>query len=261
LFSIVRFKEISFAVTEQSTMSSPKQTAPITDEPTITTIPVGESATQQATSPETARHDAALAMATAEPTMAATPSTDAPIATASAYQADTPLNPTIAELPANSTPSAQPTTTTTTTTHLQLPQTTPSTSPPLETGLLAATDGPLPSTITTTTTTTSPSLSITLLLPTGARHPYTLDEKYLRSRKVSTELFDAITGAFDPRLLSGYQLKELIWIDWRAEWEARPANPSFIRLIVMGRLVEDKGVLKGTSFLGFLRALRRRLGG
>jgi hypothetical protein len=86
------------------------------------------------------------------------------------------------------------------------------------------------------------------MLTTGARHPYTLDEKYLRSRKVTTTV-DKITGDFDPRLLSGYQLKELIWIDWRSEWEPRPANPSFIRLILMGRMLEDKVALKG--MIGF----------
>jgi hypothetical protein len=83
------------------------------------------------------------------------------------------------------------------------------------------------------------------MLTTGARHPYTLDEKYLHSRKVTTTV-DKTTGDFDPRLLSGYQLKELIWIDWRSEWEPRPANPSFIRLILMGRMLEDKVTLRGT---------------
>lgn len=53
------------------------------------------------------------------------------------------------------------------------------------------------------------------------------------------------SAAFDPREISGYKLKELIWTDWRSEWEPRPASPSSIRLIILGRLVEDKAALKG----------------
>jgi hypothetical protein len=180
----------------------------------------------------------------------ATASTDAPVATANIQQPDIPSN--IAELPVESSPRLAQTTTTT---HLQIPTTTTQTAPlaissssppPQETGLGPATDAPIPTT-TAAANSSAPLLSISLMLTTGARHPYKLDEKYIRSRKVTTT-FDSITGAFDPRLLSGYQLKELIWIDWRAEWEPRPANPSFIRLIVMGRMIEDKVMLKGTIF-------------
>lgn len=87
-------------------------------------------------------------------------------------------------------------------------------------------------------------LSISLMLTTGARHPYKIDEKYLRNRKI--EARDA-SGAFDPKAISGYQLKELIWTDWRSEWEPRPTSPSSIRLIILGRMVEDKSLLKGQS--------------
>jgi hypothetical protein len=86
-----------------------------------------------------------------------------------------------------------------------------------------------------------PSLSITLMLTSGARHPYKIDEKYLRSRKVEI----AEGKAFDPRDISGYKLKELIWTDWRDEWEPRPQTPTSIRLIILGRFVEDKTALKG----------------
>lgn len=83
------------------------------------------------------------------------------------------------------------------------------------------------------------------MLITGARHPYKIDEKYLRSR--NTTATDS-KGSFDPLALSGYKLKELIWTDWRTgEWEERPAGPGSIRLIVMGKMVEDKKVLAGTS--------------
>lgn len=86
------------------------------------------------------------------------------------------------------------------------------------------------------------------MLTTGARHPYKIDEKYLTNRKVVAE---SAEGKFDPREISGYKLKELIWTDWRAEWEPRPVSPSSIRLIILGRFVEDGGALKG-EFQQFL---------
>lgn len=87
-----------------------------------------------------------------------------------------------------------------------------------------------------------PALRITLMLTTGARHAYIISQKYLTSRKVTA--VDA-SGNFDPREMSGYKLKELIWTDWRSEWEARPRDPSSIRLIIMGRMIDDKVALKG----------------
>lgn len=54
-----------------------------------------------------------------------------------------------------------------------------------------------------------PLLYITLLLSsTGARHPYRLDEKYLKKRNVAVE-------GNNPINLSLYKLKELILRDWR----------------------------------------------
>jgi len=91
----------------------------------------------------------------------------------------------------------------------------------------------------------TPTLRITLMLTTGARHAYTISQKYLSSRKVSA--LDA-SGNFDPREMSGYKLKELIWTDWRTEWEARPRDPSSIRLIIMGRMIDDKASLKDLPF-------------
>ena len=52
-------------------------------------------------------------------------------------------------------------------------------------------------------------------------------------------------GTLDPRGLSGYKLKELIWTDWRNEWEARPAAPGSIRLIIWGKMIDDKKTLSG----------------
>jgi hypothetical protein len=53
-----------------------------------------------------------------------------------------------------------------------------------------------------------PVVIITLLLTTGARHPYKIDEKYLKKRNVNVE-------SMDPYNISVYTLKELIWRDWR----------------------------------------------
>lgn len=101
-----------------------------------------------------------------------------------------------------------------------------------------------------------PVLVITLLLTSGARHPYKIDEKYLTKRNVTipgtTE-----SGTKDPFSISVYTLKELILREWREEWEAQPSSPSSIRLIYFGRLLDDKAVLKGmlspffASFLYF----------
>jgi hypothetical protein len=53
-----------------------------------------------------------------------------------------------------------------------------------------------------------PTLVIMLLLTTGARHPYKIDEKYLKKRNMQVE-------EMNPYNLSVYNLKELIWRDWR----------------------------------------------
>lgn len=92
-----------------------------------------------------------------------------------------------------------------------------------------------------------PVCNITLLLPTGARHPYKLDEKYLAKRNVDVPGWtDA--GKKDPFSISVYTLKELILREWREEWENRPASPSSIRLIHFGKLLEDKEQLKSKHF-------------
>ena len=54
-----------------------------------------------------------------------------------------------------------------------------------------------------------PSLVITLLLITGARHPFKIDGKYLRKRGVNVD-------NYDPFAMSVYTLKELIWREWRS---------------------------------------------
>ncbi|KAL1303589.1 hypothetical protein AAFC00_006954 [Neodothiora populina] len=104
--------------------------------------------------------------------------------------------------------------------------------PLLPTGDLAAKDGHV--------------IIINLLLTsTGTRHPYKIDEKYLSKRGVTAQAPD---GTFDPFVISVYTLKELIWRDWREEWEPRPSSPSAIRLIHFGRLLDDKLPLKDCRF-------------
>lgn len=84
-----------------------------------------------------------------------------------------------------------------------------------------------------------PVCNITLLLPTGARHPYKIDDKYLSKRNVDVpEITES--GKKDPFSISVYKLKELILREWRDEWEGKPASPSSIRLIHFGKLLDDK---------------------
>lgn len=88
-----------------------------------------------------------------------------------------------------------------------------------------------------------PVCNITLLLPTGARHPYKIDDRYLTKRSVDVP--DVTEhGKKDPFSISVYKLKELILREWRDEWDGKPASPSSIRLIHFGKLLEDKEQLK-----------------
>ncbi|KAL8709956.1 MAG: hypothetical protein Q9220_005406 [cf. Caloplaca sp. 1 TL-2023] len=53
-----------------------------------------------------------------------------------------------------------------------------------------------------------PCLLIMLLLITGSRHPFKMDEKYLKKRNINVE-------GNNPVNMSVYTLKELIWREWR----------------------------------------------
>ncbi|KAI7786228.1 hypothetical protein LA080_004049 [Diaporthe eres] len=92
-----------------------------------------------------------------------------------------------------------------------------------------------------------PVCNITLLLPTGARHPYKIDDKYLAKRNVEVPEVTE-NGKKDPFSISVYKLKELILREWRDEWEGKPASPSSIRLIHFGKLLDDKEQLKKYQF-------------
>ncbi|KAH6662940.1 ubiquitin-related domain-containing protein [Plectosphaerella plurivora] len=89
--------------------------------------------------------------------------------------------------------------------------------------------------------------NITLLLTTGARHPYRIDERYLTKRNVNVPS-KTDEGKVDPFSISVYTLKELILREWRDEWDAKPASPSSIRLIHFGKLLDDKDQLKQYHF-------------
>lgn len=91
-----------------------------------------------------------------------------------------------------------------------------------------------------------PICNITLLLTSGGRHPYRIDAKYLNRRNVA---MPDVTehGHPDPFSISIYTLKELILREWRADWDAKPASPSSIRLIHFGKLLDDKEQLKSES--------------
>lgn len=86
-----------------------------------------------------------------------------------------------------------------------------------------------------------PTLMITLLLLTGARHPFNLDARYLQKRSVNVQ-------NNDPFNLSVYKVKELILREWRDEWETKPSSPSAIRLISFGKVLDDKSAIKDLKF-------------
>lgn len=58
------------------------------------------------------------------------------------------------------------------------------------------------------------AVHITLLLTTGARHPFTIDQKYLKRRNVGSGGAE-MQEETDPFGISVYTMKELIWKDWR----------------------------------------------
>jgi len=109
----------------------------------------------------------------------------------------------------------------------------------VSTAIGPSTDQPTP--ISKDTDVAGPSLVITLLLTTGARHPFRIDEKYLKKRGVSV-------ADNDPFGMSVYTLKELVWREWRDEWEQRPSSPTAIRLIHFGKLLDDKAALRESKF-------------
>ncbi|KAI0854087.1 hypothetical protein F5Y00DRAFT_267373 [Daldinia vernicosa] len=90
-------------------------------------------------------------------------------------------------------------------------------------------------------------VDIMLLLTSGARHPFRIDEKYLAKRNV-TVTGKTEDGKLDPFSITVYTLKELILRDWRKEWDQPPREPSAIRLIHFGKLLEDRNQLSHYHF-------------
>ncbi|KAF2152355.1 hypothetical protein K461DRAFT_268318 [Myriangium duriaei CBS 260.36] len=89
---------------------------------------------------------------------------------------------------------------------------------------------------------TGPHIQFILLLASaGTRHPFQLNERYLKRRNVAAMGMD---GKFDPSVISVYNLKELIFKDWRDDWDGKPSSPSAIRLIYFGQLLADNTSLK-----------------
>lgn len=93
----------------------------------------------------------------------------------------------------------------------------------------------------------APTVNIMLQLTNGARHPFRIDEKYLAKRNV-TVTGKTEDGNTDPASITVYTLKELILRDWRKEWEEPPREPSSIRLIHFGKLLEDRNQLSHYHF-------------
>lgn len=98
-------------------------------------------------------------------------------------------------------------------------------------------------------------VDIMLLLTSGARHPFRIDEKYLSKRNV-TVTGKTEDGKLDPFSITVYTLKELILRDWRKEWDQPPREPSAIRLIHFGKLLEDRNQLSRTYNLPSFRTVR-----
>ena len=96
----------------------------------------------------------------------------------------------------------------------------------------------LPATADASSAAMKDAVYITLLNPSGVKHLFVINSAYLAKHNI---------GQTDPWKISVYTLKELIWRDWREEWEERPTSPGSVRLICFGRLLGDRDVLKGES--------------
>ncbi|KAI0131956.1 hypothetical protein BJ170DRAFT_225070 [Xylariales sp. AK1849] len=99
------------------------------------------------------------------------------------------------------------------------------------------------------------TVDIMLIVPTtGARHPFRINEKYLTKRNVQvTSLTE--DGKIDPFSITVYTLKELILREWRKEWETPPREPTSIRLIKMGKMLDDKLPLREYNFTPTVKSI------
>ncbi|KAH7035480.1 uncharacterized protein B0I36DRAFT_360836 [Microdochium trichocladiopsis] len=86
-----------------------------------------------------------------------------------------------------------------------------------------------------------------VLVSNGNRHPFRIDEKYLTKRNV-TITGNSEDGRPDPSSITVYTLKELILREWRPDWDQPPREPSAIRLVYFGKLLEDRMPLNQQRF-------------
>ncbi|KAI9893161.1 MAG: hypothetical protein M1814_000709 [Vezdaea aestivalis] len=86
-----------------------------------------------------------------------------------------------------------------------------------------------------------PKVGITLLMPSGHRSEWRFDCKYLERRNVKVP-------EGDPFKISVYTLKELMLREWKDEWGAKPLSPNAIRLITLGKLLDEKSTLQECRF-------------
>lgn len=87
-----------------------------------------------------------------------------------------------------------------------------------------------------------------IVTASNSRHPFKINEKYLTKRNV-TVMGKTDDGQMDPFSITVYTLKELILRDWRKEWEDAPREPSSIRLIRLGKMLEDRQTLAQSNFV------------
>ncbi|KAI9886266.1 MAG: phosphatidylinositol-3,5-bisphosphate 5-phosphatase [Watsoniomyces obsoletus] len=110
---------------------------------------------------------------------------------------------------------------------------------------MASNQVPLSSEAAMAATSSSPtvptSVNITLLMISGARQAYRIDDKFMKRHQIHPPGNDVLE-------ISVYTLKELILRDWQDEWESKPSSPSSIRLIHFGRLLDDKAPLRDCRF-------------
>ncbi|KAJ1331655.1 Ubiquitin-2 like Rad60 SUMO-like [Microdochium nivale] len=86
-----------------------------------------------------------------------------------------------------------------------------------------------------------------VLVSNGNRHPFRIDEKYLTKRNV-TITGNSEDGRPDPSSITVYTLKELILREWRPDWDQPPREPTAIRLVYFGKLLEDRMALSQQRF-------------
>ncbi|KAI9858017.1 MAG: hypothetical protein M1824_004482 [Vezdaea acicularis] len=90
---------------------------------------------------------------------------------------------------------------------------------------------------------TGPQVNITFLMVTGSRREWKFDRRSLEKK-------DVAVPEGNPFKISIYALKQLMVREWPEEWGTKPSAPGAIRLIMLGKLLDDNSTLEGSlSFL------------